>query len=209
MQIDISKPKRLMRPKQLVICDGCGRQFLKFACFIEKSEHHFCTDACYRRWQSDVNRWFWSHVEKSDSCWLWTGRVDRDGYGDCSESLGEQRAHRMSYVLHKGKIPDGLVICHTCESLYPVGDFTYRLCVRPDHIYAGTHTQNIADRDRTGRSAKGARAGNAKLTDGSVRQIRERYAAGGITQLALAREYGVNQTKISNVVTRTTWRHVL
>ena len=76
---------------------------------------------------------FWELVEKSDACWLWTGGT-RNEYGWFNPA--RTRAHRHSYLLAKGPIPDGLMILHTCD---------VKLCVRPDHLYAGTAKDNGRD----------------------------------------------------------------
>ena len=117
-------------------------------------------------------------------------------------------AHRIAYELAYGP-PEGQVL-HHCDN---------PPCVRPSHLYDGTHKQNMADRTNRGRTYRGPRANveniprgerntNAKLTEAAVREIRALYAAGGISQQALADWYGVNQTKISDVVRRKTWKHV-
>lgn len=92
---------------------------------------------------------FWSMVEKTDGCWLWTGALNDAGYGMISDRAGTvsgstaKRAHRMSYELHKGPIPDGLHLLHSCD---------VRKCVNPDHLSVGTNQDNIADRVSKGRS---------------------------------------------------------
>lgn len=67
-------------------------------------------------------------------CWLWTGAWNGEGYGLFRHT---KRVHRFSYELHHGPIPDGLFVCHRCH---------VPACVNPDHLYAGTHTQNMLDR---------------------------------------------------------------
>lgn len=92
---------------------------------------------------------FWLRVQKSDACWLWTGATDEEGYGRLHTSKTiEQLAHRFSYECHVGPIPEGKIICHSCDVNYPPGDNTYRRCVRPGHLYAGTDLENARDRVR-------------------------------------------------------------
>jgi len=109
-------------------------------------------------------------------------------------------AHRFSYELHNGAIPDGLICCHRCDT---------PACVNPDHLYVGTDADNVADRERRGRSrhAIGTAHGLAKLDDDRVRSIREQAAA-GVAKKALARAFGVSDTVIYSIVNRQTWRHV-
>lgn len=109
--------------------------------------------------------YFWSRVEKTDTCWFWRASLTPSGYGmagvsppfrPCRTSL---LAHRVSYELHHGPISDGLEVCHSCDELYPVGDTTYRACINPEHLFLGTRIQNAADMARKGRAATGNRNG--------------------------------------------------
>lgn len=145
---------------------------------------------------------FWSRVRKSEGCWEWTGAVGTAGYGMISppghRSIG---AHRVSYELNIGPIPAGHWVLHHCDN---------RRCVRPDHLYAGTPTQNVADMyaRRRARPPRGSTQGGARFTEAQVAEIRIRYAAGGVSQGALAREYGVGTQTIKHIIDRHTWRHV-
>lgn len=90
---------------------------------------------------------FWSLVQKTDSCWLWTGRKNRQGYGTVRypDFLGARTvtsAHRMSFALAHGSEPEGLFLCHTCD---------VPLCVRPDHLFPGTAKDNTLDAIKKGR----------------------------------------------------------
>ena len=92
---------------------------------------------------------FWSKVNKTDGCWLWTGYRFHAGYGGFHESQPKRTvrlAHRVAWELTNGLIPDGLHVCHTCDN---------RSCVRPDHLFLGTNADNVADKVAKGRQAKG------------------------------------------------------
>jgi len=89
---------------------------------------------------------FWSKVTKGAGCWEWTASTDHKGYGKLAEGGRQGRtlsAHRVSYELNVGPIPDGLLVLHRCDN---------PPCVRPDHLFVGTHTDNAQDMAKKGRS---------------------------------------------------------
>lgn len=150
---------------------------------------------------------FWAKVRKSDGCWTWTGRPNESGYGsirpnptEMGHPLPKVLAHRLSWQLHFGTIPDGLEVCHTCDN---------PPCVNPGHLFLGTHADNIEDMRRKGRarSANGSAHTSAKLTDEAVREIRRTNRPGGNTR-ELARRFGVTSKTIRRIAVGDGWAGV-
>ena len=150
-----------------------------------------------------LQRW-WSKVDRRgpDECWLWLASCTPNGYGRFTTSDGVTRpAHRAGWQLLNGQtLPTHLFVCHTCDN---------RVCCNPAHWFIGTNSDNVADRVAKGRSSgrppRGEASPRAKVTSAQVRDIRRRYAAGGISQSALGEEYGVDQTHVSRIIRGTRW----
>ena len=150
---------------------------------------------------------FKMRVEKqSNGCWLWTGNMSKGGYGVIVIDGKPVRAHRLSYTLHRGEIPEGLFICHHCDN---------PSCVNPDHLYAGTHQQNMDDRTRRGRNhiprgvaPRGAGNGMAKLNGEKVLEIKTALSSKSSSQSELARKYGVDPSLISKISSGVVWGYL-
>lgn len=139
---------------------------------------------------------FWSKVRVSTKkpCWLWTGGTSgAEKYG----VFHGQRAHRVSYTLFNGPIPDGAVIRHTCDN---------PRCVNPHHLLTGTQADNIRDAVLRKRIRYGGGSGRAKLSDADVVAIR--LNPDRRLNVEMARHYGVSQAVISSVKAKKTWRHL-
>jgi hypothetical protein len=143
---------------------------------------------------------FWTKVIVSDGCWLWTGHRTRKGYGTFRLRRRMVSAHRLAYTALVGQIPDGLNVLHSCDTAS---------CVNPAHLRPGTHGDNVRDRQARCRQARGERIAAAKLNAEKVREIRQRYAAGGVLQRELAAEFGISDMQVSSIVRRKKWAHVL
>lgn len=144
---------------------------------------------------------FWDKVEKTDGCWLWQGRIDKDGYGHFNFEGNNILAHRMAYELCVGPIPEQMQVLHHCDN---------PPCVCPDHLFQGTPKINAEDREAKGRGAQpsGSKHGRAILIEEKVKQIRDEYKAGA-TQTYLAHKHGVSRSTIAHIVRNETWNQEL
>jgi len=150
---------------------------------------------------------FWSSVDRAhgaDACWLWVGKTFTYGYGIWWYQGRKVRAHRFSWELTHGPIPDGLQVCHNC----PGGD--NRACCNPRHLFLGTAMDNAHDRDAKGRTRilSGSQHGNARFIEENVREIRRRFESRTSSVRELASEFGVSGSAIYSILSRTTWRDV-
>jgi len=129
-------------------------------------------------------------------CLIWMGAVS-SGYGVLSVEGKTRKAHRVSYEQNISEIPEGMCVCHKCDT---------PLCVNPTHLFVGTTSDNIADMDKKGRRhvLRGTSASNAQLTDADVRDIRRSSK----TYNELAALYGVSNGCINHIKNNRTWRHV-
>lgn len=142
---------------------------------------------------------FWAKVEKTDTCWLWTGKRNRDGYGLSAFHYRCHPAHRVVWEMTYGPIPEGLRVCHHCDN---------PPCVRPDHLFLGTDRDNAADRHQKGRDARGERITRARLTAEQVRAIRARFAEGDIRMRDLATIHNIHPSAISRILAGRRWQHL-
>lgn len=138
---------------------------------------------------------FWSRVliREANDCWLWLGCLTAVGYGNLGlpgrKSVG---AHRFSWALANGPIPDGLWVLHRCD---------VRHCVNPSHLFLGTVADNQADMKSKGRAARGSRVPNSKLSPEHVLAIRASDEDLG----TLARRFNISKPTICDIRTRRSW----
>lgn len=137
---------------------------------------------------------FWAKVEIGGTamCWIWHGQKV-NGYG----RFRGERAHRYAYQLHRGAIPDGLMIRHMCGN---------KRCVNPDHLEPGTMADNAQDGIRLGEILRGSRNGRSKISEADARYIIDN--PDGLTGAKLARKFGVSSATISLIKSGARWAHM-
>src|ERR1700690_3610599 len=123
----------------------------------------------------------------------------------CRSSIGPDRGHRASWVINRGKIPDGLLVCHHCDN---------PICTNPDHLWLGTHKQNNDDKLRKCRQANnippvrfGSKNLSSKLKEEQVQEIK-RLLDEGHSSYGIAKEFGVSKTTILRIKNGVNWSHV-
>lgn len=129
-------------------------------------------------------------------CWLWTEHANRAGYGVFYPRTGEAwLAHRYSWFLVNGPIPDGMLVCHRCDM---------PACINPAHLFLGTDQDNSDDKIRKSRMRRGSSRTNAKLRESDVVAV----LADQRTHVQIARELGIAPSTISDIKRGKRWRHV-
>jgi hypothetical protein len=142
----------------------------------------------------------------SDGCWIWQGgHANKAGYGRMYNSRTNKAdyAHRISYEIFKGVIPDGFEVCHTCAVTG---------CVNPDHLFLGSHNANMQDMIDKGRAKHpplcGEANGKAILTVEDVLTIRQLHATNKYSYSELARQYAVGVNAIRRAILGLSWSHI-
>lgn len=202
-------------------CELCGTEF-QWKRYKTQTIARFCGKRCWYEWNAknlsafNETRFQWntateeekleqlkknyeSKVVKKDGCWDWNGVKDKDGYGQVPSGYHKQgKAHRISWMLHKGEIPEGLIICHHCDN---------PKCTNPDHLFLGEKKDNNADKEKKGRGAKGSKIKTAKLNEESIVLIRKLLKI-GVKSRRVAKDFGVSPSQICAINKGKSWKHV-
>jgi hypothetical protein len=191
-------PRQSTNPPVERTCEVCGTKFMATAWDVSRGYGRACSRKCggviRRGARLTLEERFWRYVDKNGPipphrpelgpCWLWTGALNGDtkwrygvlGKTTCTD--GAVLAHRVSYELHVGKIPDGILVCHHCDN---------PPCCNPTHLFLGGYVENAKDMVEKGRhpfvgnldiDRKGEANPYSKLTEDIVREIRRRKALG-------------------------------
>jgi hypothetical protein len=172
-------------------CLRCGEQVPRGSNYRTKK---YCCRPCYHAHRHSEEKQlenFWARIDKNapNGCWVYKGFRNRDGYGGIN-LLGHYLAHRLTWTLAKGPIPEGMHALHTCHN---------PPCCNPDHLYLGADLENARDRREAGRHA-------TILSPDDVREIRR--LIGTMQQKDIAEKYGVCPTAITAIKTGRTWKHI-
>lgn len=214
-----------MPSKKVPCIGGCGRESRVGRC-----------KSCAKK--QPVEQRFWKKVNKNGPtisyvgtpCWVWTGAKDDYGYGTFFYLAKTEKAHRASYMMHCGEIPNELWVLHKCDN---------PPCVNPNHLWLGTRIDNVQDMEKKGRAdhpggdrhgfrtkpesrptgerngaytkpesrRTGIKNGRARLTDNQVIELRE-LRKQGATYKQLMERFNIGQTTVSHIVNYDNWKHL-
>ena len=154
----------------------------------------------YYRDESPKDRFYKKFVKLVCGCWEWADCL-REGYGRLWVNQHFVNAHRFSWELYCGEIPEDMCVLHKCDN---------RKCVNPDHLFLGTRIDNNKDRDDKNRQIafKGEDHYNSRLSKLDVLEIRRLYSTGKIKQVILSKMFKVRQAHISGIIRRKAWKHI-
>ena len=183
------------RARWLCRCD-CGKEKIVYAKYLLAGDTRSC--GCLEHDRRDVYGRFINKVcpEPNSGCWLWTGKVDKCGYGYLTSGKAPgKRAHRLSWELFNGKLTSKDVVCHKCDT---------PSCVNPLHLFVGTQRDNVLDMWAKKRGHNGERTGSHKLTATEAKSIFESTEP----QYVLARRYDIDPSTVSNIKRKRYWRQI-
>jgi hypothetical protein len=185
-----------------------GKWICRCECGVEKSvwdsglkSNRIRSCGCLRSthretYKEDSKKRFLEKIKIKNECWEWIRRKHRQGYGQFGYKRKYMLAHRASWILFKGDIPENMSICHKCDN---------PSCVNPEHLFIGTHADNMIDAFMKNRkSTKGYKHPRSKVTNETIEKI-FKLRAKGMTQLAIGLICGICQHMVSKILRKKHW----
>lgn len=177
------------------VCLFCQKPYL-----AEKLKSRFCSQSCAGRskaWQYPAEERFWQGIDRTGECWIWIRHRHQDGYGLFRVAGKSMKVARYAWELFRGPIPDGLWVLHHCDN---------PPCCNPEHLFLGTHADNMADmkQKNRGHRPQGEASSFSKLVEAEVVAIRldPRPAP------QIAQSYNVAACTVWDIKARRTWKHI-
>ena len=192
---------------ELIACHKCGAPMIVTELILRRGDYRcktcHCKSVCewakekrmrLRKPKPTPIEFFYSRVIKTATCWEWQGMKSSDGYGELKVDGKRHPAHRWIYEYTYGNI-GSLNVCHHCDN---------PLCVRPDHLFAGTQKDNIRDCIKKGRFARGEKNGQARLKDSQILEIRK-LKAQGIKSPTIAKLFNIHEGHARKIMSGQKW----
>ena len=192
------------KKKFLCICD-CGNKKIVLSDSLRRNHTQSC--GCLRsifreNYDEDVKKKLLSSIKINENgCWEWQKAKHRQGYGHCPYKRKCLLAHRVSWMVFKGNLPDDILVCHHCDN---------PPCINPDHLFLGTDKDNTLDHIKKGKSKK-SRGENhyfSKLTEKEVKEMRKMRER-KIKIKDISRKFNIHVSTAKNICLRKSWKHVI
>jgi len=135
-------------------------------------------------------------VNEETGCWLWAKGASGDGYAQGVIANKPVRANRISYLAFNGELPPELLVCHSCDN---------KECVNPEHLWLGTHLENMRDMVSKGRGNSGEKNAGSKLTESQVEEMRELSETGLVDTNTLATYYSISVQQVRKILRYEAW----
>lgn len=197
---------------------GCGQKTQIVTCTVEKLGRIKGSPAKYFgkhriHLEKPLADRFWEKIDRNGlllrddlgRCWTWTASLDAHGYGQINGGKGDNgvikflKAHRVSWELNRGPIPEGLGVLHHCDN---------PPCCRPDHLFTGTNDENMKDAAAKARFPRGLDHHKGKFTEEQVREIRRLLTVGEMSQSEIGNKFGVSRSAILGIHRKDNYAYV-